>query len=86
MAYSSIAVLLVDSGYRVVLKGNQATLDGGGLAFDGGASLSLALEGCNSNLCPAVSIGDGTCDAACLERACNWWAPCPLLIHFVTPV
>ena len=72
MAFSSVAELQVLSGYSVLLEGNRASVDGGGLAFSQGATVWLALEGCDQTLCPPSSIGNGICDAPCLHRACNW--------------
>ncbi len=72
MAFSSVAVLRVESGYRVVLEGNSASVNGGALAFEQGASLLLALEGCDPSICLPSSIGNGICNARCLHRACNW--------------
>ncbi len=72
MAFSSVAELAVASGSRVVLKDNQASVDGGGLAFVQGAALSLAVEGCDPLTCSPSDIGNGRCDAPCLRRGCNW--------------
>lgn len=72
MAFSSAAELLVASGHIVALEDNTASVDGGGLAFAQGASVSLALEGCDPSTCSPSAIGNGVCDAPCLRRACNW--------------
>ncbi len=72
MAFSSAAVLRVESGYSVVVESNQASLDGGGFGFEQGASLVLVPEGCDSSMCSQSMIGNGVCDAPCLHRACNW--------------
>jgi hypothetical protein len=72
MAFSSTATLRVESGNSVAVAGNRASVDGGGLAFEQGASLVLALEGCDPLECSLSDIGNGICDAACLHRACNW--------------
>jgi predicted outer membrane repeat protein len=72
MAFSSTAMLRVESGYRVVIEGNEALLDGGGLGFEQGASIVLAPEGCDPSKCWPSNIGNGICDAPCLHRACNW--------------
>ncbi len=74
MAFSSVATLRVESGYSVVLEGNWAAANGGGLAFEQGASLFLAqeLEGCDPSMCSPSEIGNGICNAPCLHRACNW--------------
>jgi hypothetical protein len=72
MAFSSVATLRVESGYSFVLEGNLALVNGGGLAFEQGASLFLVPEGCDPFICPPSNIGNGICDAPCLHRACNW--------------
>ena len=85
LAFSSTAVLRVESGHSVVLEGNRASIDGGGLAFEEGGSLLLAPEGCPSTCLPS-KIGDGVCDASCLQRACNWWKAHPATQRLVVPV
>ncbi len=72
MAFSSAAALRVESGYSVVLEGNQASVDGGGFAFEQGASLALVPEVCDPSMCVPSDIGNGVCNAPCLHRACNW--------------
>jgi predicted outer membrane repeat protein len=72
MAFSRLATLRVESGHRVVLEGNWASMNGGGLAFEQGASLVLEPEGCDPSECSLSDIGNGKCDASCLHRACNW--------------
>ena len=69
--------LQVESGYSLLFEDNRASLDGGGIAFDQGVSVSLALEGCNPLICSPSSIGNGICDAPCLYRGCNWLIPVP---------
>jgi hypothetical protein len=72
MAFNSLSTLRVESGCSVVLEGNRAAVNGGGLAFEQGASLVLVPEGCSPSICPPSKIGNGVCDAPCLHRACNW--------------
>ncbi len=72
MAFSSVSTLRVESGYSVVLEGNRAAVNGGGLAFEQGASLFLVPESCDPSICRPSNIGNGICDAPCLHRACNW--------------
>jgi hypothetical protein len=79
MAFSSTAALRVESGCSVVLEDNWASVNGGGLAFEQGASLFLAQEGCDPLTCSSSNIGNGICDASCLNRACNWWIARPPL-------
>ena len=75
MAFSSAATLRVESGYRLVIEANWASVNGGGLAFEQGASLVLAPEAqkaCDPAMCLQSEIGNGICNAPCLHRACNW--------------
>ena len=39
MCFSSVAQLTVEAGYNLLVRGNAAGLDGGGIAFDQGASV-----------------------------------------------
>jgi hypothetical protein len=64
------AKLQLEPGHSVDVTGNHARL-GGGVALLGGASLALFRETCPAE-CEAASIGDGTCNPECFNRACVW--------------
>ena len=72
MALGCSALLLVESQHRLVVANNTATLDGGGVGLDNGASIRVAPEACDSLACEAAMVGDGTCDAVCMTRGCGW--------------
>ncbi len=33
----------------------------------------MEAERCNASACSDGMVGDGTCNAVCLDRSCNWW-------------
>ena len=76
MAHGFTAALSVAFAHRLVVTGNAAGADGGGLAFDVGATISVEAEGCSAG-CQQSYIGNGVCDPMCLFRGCNWWAGPP---------
>ncbi len=64
------AKLQVEPGHSVDVTENHARL-GGGVALLSGATLTLGRETCRA-ACEAASIGDGTCNPECFNRACVW--------------
>ncbi len=64
------AKLQLEPWHSVDVTGNHARL-GGGVALMGGATLDLGRETCTA-ACEAASIGDGTCNPECFNRACVW--------------
>jgi hypothetical protein len=76
MALGCDATLVVALGHRLSVVGNEA-LDGGGLAFDQGGSVTLEAETCASPGCTPGMIGNGVCNPVCMSRGCNWRVPPP---------
>ncbi len=64
------AKLQLEPGHSVDVTGNHARL-GGGVALLGGATIALGREKCPA-ACEAASVGDGTCNPECFNRACVW--------------
>ena len=60
-AFSSYAELVVGSDHQLVLQGNIAARDGGGICLKQGAQLSVQIPQCSSS-CANEMRGDGQCD------------------------
>ena len=70
-AFSSYAELVVGSDHQLVLQGNVAARDGGGICLKQGAQLTVQTPPCSS-LCSNEMRGDGLCDHGCMSASCNW--------------
>jgi hypothetical protein len=72
MASGNGAELSLGTGQSLVVADNTAGADGGGLAFEAGATVSVGEEGCPAVGCSPGMVGNGVCDGVCMHRGCNW--------------
>lgn len=75
-AFGAEAVITIGIGARFVVTGNNAVMNGGGVALSGGASLVVAAGGCSETICSASLRQNGVCNPECMTLGCNWYVFC----------